>query len=543
MSTMKRALLALLFAVSLPLSTGSWAQDMAAQDGSISVKLFGAKGDGVSDDTRSIQAAISRAAQTHSRVVFPPGTYLISAPVRTNPSLNIKNPTLDVELAAATESNWMYNSGTMATTIKAIGSWAADAAMLDLRDTGRLSVKGLGIDCQAKNIRGIEIGDEKGPTGPGSTNIYIGGNSIHNCSKNLVGYNTGLLNVVRNNISSASGTGLWFQYMGDSDFEGNFVNTNAPSHIEAGDYDQAGGFFCAWCGNTSIHGGKIEWNARGIALFGSQGMSIYGISFDVNRTQAIEIHYDQNTAQNNVYQPRSVDIYGNRFLAGGSRSQSSGAGRRDFITIIGDNAGVDERVTVVANTFRKGSDQAYDLNPGPNIGPIDDVIGVYGNTVNVTIAGNDMRDGAGTNCVWEANNPNVHWYGNDCNLPIVLLNSSKAAMDLPVPIVSTVPAGTAPISFQSSTPMTVGVMANHPEVFIAGALSTGIRIYTNSVRLSGGQSQHTFAHSFTFSNNSYTCQATDTTSPAAVSITNVSPNSILVRGTGADLIAISCTGD
>ena len=42
------------------------------------VKEFGAKGDGTTDDTSAIQAAITAAAATGGRVVFPPGVYLVS---------------------------------------------------------------------------------------------------------------------------------------------------------------------------------------------------------------------------------------------------------------------------------------------------------------------------------------------------------------------------------------------------------------------------------------------------------------------------------
>jgi hypothetical protein len=541
-SLCKSTLLAMLFCSSI--FSFAQATTEAFGDGSINVKLFGAKGDGISDDTQAIKSAVSRAAVTHSRVIFPPGTYLVSSSIRTNPSLAIKAPTTDVELAGAAESSWMYDSGTMSSTIKATGAWAPDTAMLDLRDTTRLSVRGLGIDCSGKAPRGIEIGDENGPTGPSTTNIFIGGNSIHNCGKNLVGYNTGILRVVKNNISGASITGMWFQYMGDSDFEGNFVNTNAPGHVEAGDYDPAGGFYCVWCGNFTIHGGKFEWNARGIALLASFGVSVYGIIFDVNKTQSIEIFNDQSTSKGNVYQPRGIDIYGNRFIAGGSRSQASGIGRRDFIMIGTTAANADERITIVGNTFRKGGDLAYDLNDGPNVGPLDDAIGISGNAINVTISGNDMRDSSVTNCVWEAHDPVVHWYGNDCNLPIVSLDSSTAMMDSPVPIISTVPTGKPPIIFQSSTPMPGGVLANHPEVFVAGVQSTAVKIYTNTVKLTNGIAYHTFDHSFSFSNVAYTCQATGIgAAPGALSVQITSPDAVIIHGSGSQMVAISCVGD
>ena len=54
----------------------------AGQDGAVSVTAFGAKGDGVTDDTAAINAAILAAAATDaSVVVVPPGEYAISAPI------------------------------------------------------------------------------------------------------------------------------------------------------------------------------------------------------------------------------------------------------------------------------------------------------------------------------------------------------------------------------------------------------------------------------------------------------------------------------
>src|SRR3989344_9295672 len=51
-----------------------------------SVKDYGAVGDGVTDDTAAIQAAVNRTAAPYSTasrgtILFPPGKYLISAPI------------------------------------------------------------------------------------------------------------------------------------------------------------------------------------------------------------------------------------------------------------------------------------------------------------------------------------------------------------------------------------------------------------------------------------------------------------------------------
>lgn len=50
--------------------------------GIYNVKFYGAKGDGVTDDTLAIQEAITACQVTGGTVLFPPGEYLISAPLQ-----------------------------------------------------------------------------------------------------------------------------------------------------------------------------------------------------------------------------------------------------------------------------------------------------------------------------------------------------------------------------------------------------------------------------------------------------------------------------
>lgn len=47
----------------------------------VSVKLFGAKGDGVADDTHAIQMAVDYSTGSGNALLFPPGVYVLNGPL------------------------------------------------------------------------------------------------------------------------------------------------------------------------------------------------------------------------------------------------------------------------------------------------------------------------------------------------------------------------------------------------------------------------------------------------------------------------------
>jgi hypothetical protein len=61
------------------------------ENGTVNVLTYGAEGNGVANDTLAIQAAID-AAPAGGRVWFPPGTYLVSAPIRLRGGLTYEGP-------------------------------------------------------------------------------------------------------------------------------------------------------------------------------------------------------------------------------------------------------------------------------------------------------------------------------------------------------------------------------------------------------------------------------------------------------------------
>lgn len=141
----------------------------------VSVKDYGAVGDGVADDTAEIQAAINAADSAGSGVVhLPAGTYLISASlVMTNDNLTVRG------------------EGRSATTIKTV----SDAPIIKWVSASNLCVRDLQLlgdsDAAKTNQRGIEV-------------TTADGGLIHNVHVKNLGYDgICLLNgSVRNTVSN-----------------------------------------------------------------------------------------------------------------------------------------------------------------------------------------------------------------------------------------------------------------------------------------------------------------------------------------------------
>jgi hypothetical protein len=76
----------------------------------VSVKDFGAVGDGVADDTAAIQACIDSLASTGGVVHFPPGTYRIARNIGTNDRWGIKVTASNIKLSGDQATLRRYNT-------------------------------------------------------------------------------------------------------------------------------------------------------------------------------------------------------------------------------------------------------------------------------------------------------------------------------------------------------------------------------------------------------------------------------------------------
>ena len=82
-------------------------QDMtnSTPEGWVNVKDFGAKGDGVTDDTEAIQATIDYAQLNNKTVYIPPGNYLIGGTLQAKTKTHIKGE-YSVEYWVGKQGNW-----------------------------------------------------------------------------------------------------------------------------------------------------------------------------------------------------------------------------------------------------------------------------------------------------------------------------------------------------------------------------------------------------------------------------------------------------
>lgn len=111
------------------------------------VRMYGAKGDGVADDTSAIAAAMTAANATKSQVYFPAGTYLISTPLNFTVS--------------------MVGAGRNATTIKAAAGFTG-TRMIDFNSgSERKVMRGLKFD--AANVAGLQIFGSSSAGGAGGS--------------------------------------------------------------------------------------------------------------------------------------------------------------------------------------------------------------------------------------------------------------------------------------------------------------------------------------------------------------------------------------
>lgn len=383
----------------------------------VNVKDFGAKGDDETDDTESIQKAINYCKTEGKTLYFPHGVYLISKSlILADVNNPVRNFTILGEYSAPVYNNYYIKS-----ILKATDNFPDNKSpMLDLRYSYQSYVSMLGILGKKGETGtvGIELGTKVDSEGVFSNHVIHGCN-IFNHYQGISASNSGALRVENNNVAGCYGIGIALnKYCGDSDLSNNFINTNNVDYVGDNLYTGVGILFGTGCNNCNVHGGKIEWNAKGIVMYGAQGINVYGINFDHNSHCHIYGEPTNTSSSNNL----TFSIVCNRFLSGGYIEVSTSKHH-----IILKAQGYTLKGTITGNTFRKGGGSAYDDNTGIQIGPLYSAISIStsGGNANVVVVGNDMYNCA-TNASIVASGSNIiiNESGNSINLPIERYNGA-----------------------------------------------------------------------------------------------------------------------
>jgi hypothetical protein len=356
----------------------------------VSVKDFGAVGDGATNDTVAIQNAINYVAglpQVPSKptIYFPAGRYLITNTLQLAADISLQGEPRDIGYSFA----FTHSSEIIAGT--------AMDAMIDVTGSN-IYVGNLGLYGNAlANYALKSIGN----FGRMSSNTFEN-LAITLCQKTgIYLQNCGLTKIRFCQISNCLECGIDGQGWGDVDIDGCFINTinlnststvNAPSSatvfgvgIRLRRDSVSGG----QSGNINIRGGKIEFMRVGILLNAAQGVNISGVNFDTCRKACIYMESDvtplpvaKTTYNNQIV--TSIQITGNRFLGGLQGNQATTA------HIIANYC---RYVTIVGNGFKRADDAAADFfGTFPAQGQ-DYGIWLF-NSENCTVVGNDLYGAA-----------------------------------------------------------------------------------------------------------------------------------------------------
>jgi len=133
----------------------------------VSVKTYGAKGDGVTDDTAAIQAAIEVVAGTGGTLLVPDGTYMINAILNSNKGLILRS-----------NMTFRMSSGAV---LKAITNSSPGYAILYLPRVTNVNVIGGTLEGDRSTHTGTLGESGMGITVATSQNVYIEGVTAKEC--------------------------------------------------------------------------------------------------------------------------------------------------------------------------------------------------------------------------------------------------------------------------------------------------------------------------------------------------------------------------
>lgn len=282
------------------LGTAGIAANAAAQDNNnekttkdsrFNVKDFGAKGDGVTQDSKAIQDALDAAGKVNGTVWFPAGKYLCH---------QLKVPA-SVKLEA--DPVWLYRTEQVGAVL-VLDSEDADC-LLDITGAYGVHIYGLVLagdkfKNSQKQIHGIFL-NNKEKFSPKEDSIVIDDTKISNFSGHGIYLKRIWLFIIRHSHCMGNrGSGIeifgWDGFVTDNQLSGN------GGH----------GFGCESCGATVMFtANRVEWNGGyGLFLQNGDAWNVTGNCFDRNHGAGIHaINMQSTTMTGNVFRRCGKDSH------------------------------------------------------------------------------------------------------------------------------------------------------------------------------------------------------------------------------------------
>jgi polygalacturonase len=222
----------------------------------INVRNFGATGDGITDDTQAIAAAIASLGDGGT-IYLPPGTYRLSAG---KGKQMIRLPS-NVTLAGA---------GIGATIIKPLDSAPPYSFIIGAVNGKNITIRELEIDGNRQRTGNYHLGGEGIEIDKGTDGFVIENVFIHDVISEAIDCDSGKNGFVKNvMIRDCGGNGLHFSHIANASPENivisNFVVKNC-AHTRRITYPKRFGGLCLRGKNIVVNNGIVLACARGIHL-------------------------------------------------------------------------------------------------------------------------------------------------------------------------------------------------------------------------------------------------------------------------------------
>ncbi len=311
-----------------------------------SVRRFGAKGDGRSDDTKAIQSAIDAAASLGGAVDVPPGIYL-SGELYMRP-----------HVALTGVPAWDYEHG-FGSVIRLADSRAG--SLLNITGAFGATVNGLSLDGGhlGAGIHGVWL--NKPDYGKQEDTFRIERSQVANFSGDGVRLTRAWCFSIRHSmIAYNAGDGVSLRGW-DGFFLDNWLSGNRGAGFAAREENAS----CTFTGN------RIEWNREGMLVMKGNGYNITGNFLDRAGTSGLAL-----------IGAEQMTITGN-FVKRSGKSAKPGTHESSQIRLNGARG-----VTCCGNNLQAGRDDGSKGNWSPSFGI------VYQGLRNCVIANNVLHDGA-----------------------------------------------------------------------------------------------------------------------------------------------------